>query len=412
MQNTKLYAVFMISVILAGIFSLSPVIASLFNSATIRSSGTITTILPLHVEGKYIKDSLGRAVILRGMNHGTAFVDDPDGWWNPEGGGYLSGNGVWNPNAVKYNLDKMREWGINVLRIHTVIQWWLDDTSNYKQHIKDTITWAGERGIYVIFEPCYVRGYPDSYQYELPCYPYLIEDEVVNPPEDVAIMPNRTAFINYWRSVANELKSYPNMLFEIYNEPHGDDTVKNEFFQMTQEWINAIRATGATQILVVQWDYGIWCNLDYPPPANPATTMDWVEKYPLNDPLGSIVYSFHNYRGDFHRTIPSYYPVWTYEDIKEALQICLVDYVLNNLSKPVICGEIGANMWKTGDDLAQEIAWLNNTLSIFNEWKTGYMYYSWTIPAHMQHGCLSNGYVWLPPPNEAGITLINSLAQT
>jgi len=405
MQDTKLCAVLMISVILAGIFSLSPAIASLFSNATIRSSGTIRTISPLHVEGRYIKNSFNQTIILKGVNQ-AGMLDIPNGWWNPEGGGYTSGFGIWNPDAVKYNLDKMKDWGCNVVRLHTSIEWWLSDTSNYKQHIKDIIAWAGERGIYVIVEPFWVKGYHP----EVPWPPYI--DEAGGS----LIITSHEDFVDYWANVANELKGFPNVLFEIFNEPYGNSTVRDDFFNVTQQVIDAIRATGAEQIIIVQWGYGIGCNLAFPPPDphNPegwAATMDWVEKYPLNDPLGNIVYSFHNYRGDFHRSVPEWENVWTYDDIKQALRICLVDYVLNNLSKPVLVGEIGANMWWTGDELERELAYFNNSLTIYNEWNMSYLAWVWTVPTHMKHGLLQNGYAWCPPPTRSGEILISKIAE-
>jgi hypothetical protein len=362
----------------------------------------------LHAEGRYIKDSLGRTIILRGVNQ-AGFHDSPNGWWNPEGGGYLSGLGVWDPDAVKYNLDGMKSWGCNVLRLHTRIAWWIDDTSNYRQHIKDTITWAGERGIYVIFEPYSISTGAST---PLPWAPYATDQS------DVAYMPNSAAFIDYWTSVANELNGFPNVIFEIYNEPHSAPI--NEFFTVAQSWIYAVRATGANQLVIVQWDYGIWANLGFPWETPPdkcrydGPTMDWVYYHPLNDPLGNIVYSFHNYRGDFHNTVPETEPrvnVWEYDDIKTALQSCWVEYVLNVLNKPVICGEIGANMWWTGEELQHELAYLNNSLTIYNEWNMSYLAWIWTIPAHMKHGLLQNDYVWLPPPNEAGEILIDSISE-
>lgn len=359
----------------------------------------------LHVDGRYLKDAWNRTVVLRGVNKG-GFVDSPNGWWNPEGGGIYSGFGVWNPDAVKYNLDKMKEWGLNVLRMHTVIEWWINDTSNYRQHIKDVITWAGERGIYVIFEPYSIRGGSDAVPYGLLYAPYATD------PEDQAIMPNRQAFVDYWRSVANELKSYPNVLFEIQNEPHGNDTVRDEYFAMAQEVINAIRDTGATQIIIVQWGYSIWCNLDYPPPTNTASTMDWVEQYPLNDSLSNIVYSFHIYRGNFHRTEPTRVNVWTYDELKLGYQYCLVDYVLNNLNKPVLCGEIGANMWQTGEELEHELDFLSNSLTIFNKWEMSYLVWVWDVPEHLRHGVLElTDGKWYCNPNQAGQILINKIAE-
>jgi len=394
----KPFATIIFVILVLGALNLTPVLSFLVDDITIRSSGSIAIILPLHVEGRYIKDVFNNTVVLRGVNQ-EGFLDDPDAWWNPEGGGYTSGFGVWNPDAVKYNLDCMKSWGCNVLRLHTNIQWWIENTNNYRQHIKDVIAWSGERGIYVIFEPFCVNG---GTQYEMPFPPYI-------PPEQEVIMPSEQAFIDYWTSVATELKSSPNVLFELYNEPHGNTTARDLWFDAVQKCIDAIRATGAEQIIIVQWGYGVWCNLNYPPPANTAATMDWVELYPLSDPQNNIVYSFHNYRGDFHKTVPTRVNVWEYEDIKLGLQYCLVDYVLNNLTKPVLCGEIGANMWTTGEGLTQELAYFNNSLTIYNEWNISYLAWVWTIPAHMKHGVLQNGYPWLPPPNEAGQILIASL---
>lgn len=396
----KPFATIIFVILVLGALNLTPVLSFLVDDITIRSSGSIAIISPLHVEGRYIKDVFNNTIVLRGVNQ-EGFLDDPDAWWNPEGGGYTSGLRIWNPDAVKYNLDCMKSWGCNVLRLHTNIQWWLENTNNYRQHIKDVIAWSGERGIYVIFEPFAITG---GTQHPMPFPPYI-------PAEQEAIIPSEQAFIDYWVSVVNELKDLPNVLFELYNEPHAmtDEAADRDvWFNMVQRLINAIRAAGADHIIIVQWAYGIWCNLAYPPP-NPSKTMDWVEAYPLNDPLANIVYSFHNYRPDFHRSVPERYNLWEYDEIKQALQYCLVDYVINNMTKPVLCGEIGANMWESGEGLTQELAYFNNSLTIYNEWNISYLAWVWTIPAHMKHGLLQNGYPWLPPPNEAGEILIASL---
>jgi hypothetical protein len=374
LSKSKFYSIILlIIIIVTGTFGFSLVASSLMNSVIIGSSGRIGSISPLHVEGRYIKDRFNNTITLKGVNQ-PGFIDSPDGWFNPEGGGYLSGLGVWDPVAVKYNLDSMKSWGCNVLRLHTKIAWWIDDESSYRQHIKDTIAWAGERGIYVIFEPYCIST---ATAYTLPWSPHATASE------DIAYMPNSAAFIDYWTSVANEL---------------------------------AVRATGAEQVLVVQWAYGIWINLNYPPappptPAEPGSsqTMDWVLRYPLNDPLGNIVYSFHNYRGDFHRSSPEYVSVWEYDDVKSALQYSWVDYILNTMNKPILVGEIGASMWESGEGLDQELAYFNNSLTIYNEWGMSYIGWVWDVPAHMQHGLLQNDASWLPPPNEAGEILIDKM---
>lgn len=388
-----------LTVIMLLLLLLLPTVQSILTgNFIIQSSGQIIYISPLRVEGRYIKDVFNNTVMLVGVNQ-AGFIDSFDGWLNPEGATYTSGLGIWNPDAVKYNLDGMKSWGINCLRLHTSIEWWVYDNSSYRQHIKDTITWAGERGIYVIVEPFWVKGYHP----QVPWPPYI--DEAGGS----LIITSRQDFVNYWASVANELKSFPNVLFEIFNEPHGVDA-KEDFFNVTQQCINAIRATGAGQIIVVQWAYGIAVNLDYPD-GIPEGKLTWVEEYPLSDPLNNILYSTHYYRSFIHRTDGGRVNVWTYDDIKLGLQYTLVDYVLNNLSKPIIVGEIGANMWFTGEELERELAFFNNSLSIFNEWGISYAVWVWTIPAHMQNGLLQNDYPWLPPPGRNGQILINKIAE-
>jgi len=350
----------------------------------------------LHIEGRYIKDAFGRTIYLRGVNQ-PCFLNDPDGMWNPEGGTVYSGLGIWSPDAVKYNLDGMKSWGCNVIRLHTSIQWWVENTSNYRQHIKDVITWAAERGMYVIFDAYSVIG---STQYGLPWGLYI-------PESQRSIMPDSQAFVDYWATVANELKDLPNVIFELYNEPHGDATARDAWFSVVQQCINAIRGVGADQIIIVQWDYGVWANLEYP--FSTKSTMEWVEDFPLTDITGNIVYSTHNYRGQIHRDNGERVDSYTYADMKLGFETCLVDYVLDTLEKPVLVGEIGADMWETGEDLTEELAYFNNTLTLFNELNMSYVAWVWTIPAHMRWGLLQNEGSWLPPPNEAGEALINAI---
>ncbi len=387
----------MISVILIGIVTISSITASPASNVIIKSSGTIATALPLHVEGRYIKNSLGQTVLLRGVNQ-AGMLDDPDGWWNPEGGTIYSGLGNWNPDAVKYNLDCMKEWNVNVLRLLLTVEWWKTNESNYRQHVKDTIAWAGERRIYVLIVFWNVKGNGD--QDPLPFPPYSLSGSETT-------IANVNDFVDNWHSVAQELSSYPNVLFELWNEPHGDPFARQAWFDATQDCITSIRSTGSQQIIVVQWDYGIWVNLDYP--SSPYSSMNWVENYPLNDPLGNIVFSMHMYRGNIHSTVPERVNSWEYDDLKEGHELCFVPHVLYNLSKPILIGEIGADMWCTGEELEHELAYYNNSLTIYNEWEIGYIGWVWTVPAHMRHGLLQNDH-WCPPPTQSGEILIAKIA--
>ena len=80
------------------------------------------TALPIHVEGRLIKDSAGRTVVLRGVNH-HGFLDVPDGAWDAPGEPLYTGMGRWRPEVVQGTLDDLAAKGFNVIRLHTVVEW-------------------------------------------------------------------------------------------------------------------------------------------------------------------------------------------------------------------------------------------------------------------------------------------------
>jgi hypothetical protein len=372
----------------------------------------------LHVDGKYLKDEEGNIIFLRGVNQ-PGFADSPNGFWRPEGGGIWSGLCPWNASAVMDNLKAMKAWGINAIRGHQTIRYWLDNemihyesgcnlTQPYRQNVKDVISMAAQMGMYYIFDPYNLKGYGEEgcTQDHMPFPPYTNNTDVI---------PNEDAFVEYWRSVASELKDYPNVIFEIYNEPVGpektEEEAKADWHRVWQKVINAIRSTGADQPIIIQWGYGVWVNLDFY--TSPHGDLQWIEKYPFYDPLNNLIYSTHIYRdgGFCHRSVSvpsSERNRWQYDEINLCLNYTLVNYTVNALNKPLLIGEIGANMWYSGEDLQRELAYFNNTISIFNDWGISYTVWVWTVPAHMPHGILRND-IWIPPPNEAGAILINKI---
>lgn len=374
------------------------------DKVTIVTSGGIRLISPLHVEGKYIKDELGQIIYLRGINkHG--FEDDPGGKWQKPDGTTMIG---WDASIVAANLDAMKSWGINVVRAHQSIQWWIENRGNYKQHIKDLLTMLARRGMYLIFDFYCIKGYgePGYGQDPMPFPPYSIEYQLGLEP---LLIPNEDVFVDVWRSVAEELKEFPNVIFEIMNEPHTVQGISKEqaiqdWYRVWQKCINAIRDTGAAQIIVVQWDYGIWTNLQF----GDGSFMDWIEAYPFNDSLNNLVYSTHVYRNDIMlQTSPEYIYAWEYNDLKQAYQQCMLDYILDTLNKPVIMGEIGPNMWKTGEELERELAFYNNSLTIFNEWEMGYIGFWWWPTGRYAHLTSEQNY----QPNRAGEILTAAISQ-
>lgn len=375
-------------IMIAG-FTISSAVSSLTLNLIITSSGTIEYVSPLHAEGRYIKNNLGQIIYLRGVNkHG--FEDGPNGHWI-DSNGKIRYN-TWDETMVKDNLDAIKSWGLNVIRIFLTLEGW--KKGQYQQNILDLITWAGERGVYIIL------GFGDvTYWYEgKPAegdYPYPPYNEVPD------LLTSKQDFINLVQDLANTLKGYPNVIFEVYGEwgkGNTDETARAEWFDVVQQCINAIRATGANQIIDVGWGWGI----------DAVRTMDWVEKYPLNDPLGNLLYDTHIYR-DGGGTGGEY----TYGGIKQFWQTRLLDYVIFNLSKPVLISEIGANVAYTGTLLEQELTAWKNQLQILNEWNVSYIaWWWWPMGVYRLHVKPDSPEYQAYLPNAAGTILKNATASS
>jgi hypothetical protein len=369
---------------------------------------------PLHVDGAQIKDPAGQVVILRGVNH-HGFVDIPDGAWDPPGKPLYSGMGHWNPAVVQGTLDDFRKLGFNVVRFHTIVDWWKNDPrtfkdrwhsvrypESYRQMMKDTIRWAGERGLYVIFD-FYAMKNTDgkqSGQESVPWPPYNRYPDVVGSEPE---------FLELWKSVAHELGGCSNVLFELYNEPHGDAKAETAWFAFCQDAITAIRAETANPV-IVQWEYCCWVNLDFPPPQNGASTLSWIGQFPLTG--SNIIYGVHLYRnsggggpGMVHRSRGGLVNLWEPADLRKGLELALLPHTIDTLKKPLLVTEIGAFVkYPNPDELPHELLWFKNTLGLLNEWDIGYVDWAWQSDEQLDHGALHRGV-----PNQAGQIFLDSL---
>jgi hypothetical protein len=373
---------------------------------------------PLHIEGRNIKSSLDRVVYLRGTGK-IHWDDDPTGWWAPQGGAWYGGYLDWDETAVRYHLRTMHQvWGLNVVRFHTVADWWIKDqvtlktySGSYRNNLKRTFQIAKEEGMYVImdlFSP--VNG---SWMYDTGHYPPGLPFPPYTYPEAAAVLGSKQAFVNYWASVATELKGYTNVLFELYNEPHALDanargidtaTARDDWFDAVQKAITAIRNAGANNIIVVQWHL---CAVPYMGWEAPnAGDLTWIEMYPLNDTTGNILYSTHLYRCDLN---PAWYDGYDYNYTLAGIEDIKAKYVIEVLNKPLIFGEMGVNMWFEGIELERELAWARNVLDISNQLGISYSVWDWEV-VDTWH-LLSDTSLMIPPPSEWGQILIDAVAQ-
>ncbi len=384
-----------------------------FYLLTLAAPSAFSTALPLHVEGRLIKDSAGRAIVLRGVNH-HGFLDVPDGAWDAPGEPLYSGMGRWRPEVVQGTLDDLAAKGFNVIRLHTVVEWWQKDPDtyqdpyrkvkypeHYRQMVKDVVDWAGERGLYVIFDFYALRNESgvQSGQETLPWAPWGRFPKVLK---------DRKAFEKVLQSVAQTLGACPNLILEPYNEPHGDEAAEREWFKFLDEDLPSLRK--ATRIpILVQWDRTCWVNLDYPPYKYRAATLDWVARHTLFD--RNLIYGTHLYRnsgggepGMAHRSLNGPVNLWASNDLAKALSLMRFPGSQGGLLAPLVVTEIGADLKAAGEDRVHELLWFKNCLDQLNGLGVGYVGWAWQDDRQLDHGLLHEGQ-----PNVAGKILLDSL---
>ncbi|MEM5867130.1 MAG: cellulase family glycosylhydrolase [Candidatus Aenigmatarchaeota archaeon] len=375
-----------------------PAFSPLISNVTIRSSGIIAVISPLHVEGKYIKNAFNQTVFLRGVNK-VEFADDPDGFW--------MGSTMWSDANVKAELDAIKSWGVNVVRCHFSVELWKYDIGPNSGHpaspycrisareaMKRLAQFAAEKGMYVIYDAYTVKCYWSGCDQDpLPFPPYQTS------PNASQVIASVSEFVDFWRSVAREFKNYPNVIFEIWNEPCNRQSVSNKtneeaFVDWMNAWnlcVAAIREEGAKQPVIFQWAMGVYCNLYEDANGNiyaggGLRLQHWLTNAIGNlvDPLNNTIYSTHVYRlyggtGLYQYSARDKYGYygWPYQHVKTAFEYMGLKWVGDILNKPLFIGETGCDVAWTGEEYVREIAAWNNTLNIFNEWGLSYAAFWW-----------------------------------
>lgn len=349
-------------------------IAYLTSTTTIYGTGTIVPYLtyPLHIDGRYIKNSQGEIVYLRGVNK-AGFLDSSDGFWSAGSNDWYTYYGRWNQDLVQANLQGMKNWGINVLRLTINIDWWLrnfqgtasNSSSNirYREAIKQTVQLASIYGIYVVIAPWNVKSGVGQANLPFPPYPGSASD----------VIPDVASWINFWLNVSRTLRDSNNVLLELHNEPAGLPSDLKVWFDAAEACINALRADGDNRIVIIQWGYCAGFGND-----------NWLDVwYNEGRRLDNVLFSTHIYRyhgsfsgGQFAPTDINF--------IRSQLISRKYLYALNNLSAPIWIGEIGAWGAYTPDQgyndpsiQAAELEYFRNTLTVLKEWGVGYAAWEW-----------------------------------
>jgi hypothetical protein len=330
--------------------SILPVL-SLQSNIGISSYGTInhatTQLLTLHVDGKYLKDSSGNKVILRGVTYKSEF------WYGSSLG------------AEQYTY--MKNWGCNCVRID--VQCFTLEGShgsdgrindqNLLTSIDNQVSWATNAGLYVIFSGFFTNTGP--------C-PHNIPNNHLD--HYMTVDWTWTQWVNLWDQYATRYASYQNVMYELINEPLY--VSRSDYQTHMRAAIDQIRTHNANAICVVQESgYSDWDTCDF----------QFEQTNPIN--RANVLYSLHLY--SYHMVDNSQSAIRTKLGSNGAYTH-YADWMLAN-GRCVISTEFGDQ--GTGQDYqihyndwaacaSFSTPWLNNFMTVFDtDGYSGYTCETW-----------------------------------
>ena len=258
--------------------------------------------MSISISGNQFIDASGNLLHLQGVNLSGMEFTAIQGWdpSDPTGGNFGQ------PNNPKWSA--IQAWKANIVRIPLNEASWLnlactdidgnahqgDPGNNYKTALANLVSQANAAGMYVILDLHWAA--PGS-----------------TCPMGQAQMADADHSLDFWTQVATAYKGNPAVLFDLFNEPfiadfNGDtwsyimygtggsfsafpaydqaghsNTITGAWNVASyQQMINAVRATGATNIVLIG-------SLSYT-----ADLSGWLSHMP-NDPLGQIAATWHPY---------------------------------------------------------------------------------------------------------------------
>ncbi|MFL5657491.1 MAG: glycoside hydrolase family 5 protein [Ktedonobacteraceae bacterium] len=200
-----------------------------------RSSSASTASVP-YVQGTQIFDATGKPLVLRGAHISSSF-ENYQSWFH--------NNGVtrrFNPTI----FHEMRQnWHMNAVRIPLTNWIYSADPTNYLKLVDQVVQEANAAGLYAILN--------------------LHDDAPSGSPYGTGVDTPKPESIAFWKVFAAHYASNPMVLFDAFNEPmypdgptwlNGGGTMKGstgKSFTVVgmQALVNAIRSTGAKQIIII-----------------------------------------------------------------------------------------------------------------------------------------------------------------
>ena len=439
MASIQTYLKTALVAILIGSFLTSTTLSSLMSTSVIRSYGKVqqalASDLALTVDGFNLLDSDGNKVYLRGVGM-AGFAPSLIFWGLGENDGWSHQWTPANDPDVAQTFQNLRDvWHVNMIRFFYFPEWWWLDyvtpsvASGYdvygtepvstRNYIKTLATVAAKYGIYLDLVPYQLTAQAGAYASD----PYLsdgwglplmndwtdVQQSFIN---DQGFATERDFWHAFYTAMGNDLKDYNNVIFEAWNEPNKRPTyinvVPDGFLTYLTTMYNAIRGTGATNLIMMQWEVG-WT-------PDIGMNLGWVKQ--INDALGTpsnVVYTTHfyyyspsdltrywnqndtySYKGGIPKTV-------------EQLESDLTKLVNSmNVTAPLVINEEGSCR-SSSANVTNDYIWWRNVLQAQARLGIGMCAYYWLSDSGLGGafsglGLLSSGY----SPNTMGQIYIDS----
>ena len=392
-------------------------IISMISIVSLAQVHGATTTLALHTSGSQILDSNNNPVTIRGVGIAGMAPDlilwgkgTTDSWSSQ----WASASGT----AVTDTFQEMSQnWHINMIRVFVYPEWyWLNSApgsnGNTQTYIETLVSQAAQYGIYVDIVPYQLTACANSFSGD----PYLTPNQGGGQGLPMSGFDSAgQAFIastglteqqfwtQYWTLMANNLKGYSNVIFEAWNEPaatgNWGEPVTSGYKTYLQTMYNAIRATGATNLIFMQWEMG-WA---------PGDSLSWVST--INTALGgnpvNVAYTTHFY---YHAPtdLSSYWGSLTQSNIDGHLQNAISQM---GVSAPLVANEEGSCLGVAGN-VQNDVTWWSLMVKAQAKLGIGYGPYYWLSDsglggAYIGETLISSGYT----PNTMGQAYINSYVE-
>ncbi|WP_431929183.1 cellulase family glycosylhydrolase [Nonomuraea jabiensis] len=292
--------------------------------------GTNLPAPALHVSGNKLVANNGNTYRLLGVNRASGEF------------ACVQGKGMWDSGPVdKASIDAMKAWNIHAVRIPLNEECWIGTNGSpsgaaYQQNVKDYVNLLVNNGVTPIVEMHWNYG-----QYTGQGAGCSDTAATCQKP-----MPDAQYAPTFWTGVANAFKGNNAVIFDLFNEPYPDaaanwnatagwtcwrdgGTCTGISYQVAgmQSLVNAVRATGATNVIMLG---GLaWSN----------DLSQWLT-YKPTDPAGNLMAAWHTYNFNTCSNVSC----WNSQVGAVAAQV------------PVHAGEIGQNSC-AHDYIDQVMAW-------------------------------------------------------